>query len=82
MGFGGMSVGSLLLILLIVLLIFGTKKIRNIGNDLGGAVKGFRSAMNEGEKKDDEERGKLESNEGESASAQQAQRETKEHHSS
>ena len=82
MGFGGMSVGSLLLILLIVLLIFGTKKIRNIGNDLGGAVKGFRSAMNEGEKKDGEERGKLESNEGESAPAQQAQRETKEHHSS
>ncbi len=81
MGFGGMSVGSLLLILLIVLLIFGTKKIRNIGNDLGGAVKGFRSAMNEGEKKDSEERGKLESNDGE-APAQQAQRDTKEHHSS
>ena len=79
MGFGGMSVGSLLLILLIVLLIFGTKKIRNIGNDLGGAVKGFRSAMNEGEKNANEERSQLESGNGDSA---QAQHETKERHSS
>lgn len=44
------SPGSLLLILVIVLVIFGTKKLRNIGSDLGGAVKGFRSAMNEAEK--------------------------------
>ena len=41
------SPGSLLLILVIVLVIFGTKKLRNLGTDLGGAVKGFRSAMNE-----------------------------------
>ncbi|MCO4812278.1 MAG: twin-arginine translocase TatA/TatE family subunit [Gammaproteobacteria bacterium] len=41
------SPGSLLLILVIVLVIFGTKKLRNVGSDLGGAVKGFRSAMNE-----------------------------------
>ena len=43
------SPGSLLLILVIVLVIFGTKKLRNLGSDLGGAVKGFRSAMNEAE---------------------------------
>ena len=43
------SPGSLLLILVIVLVIFGTKKLRNLGTDLGGAVKGFRSAMNEAE---------------------------------
>lgn len=49
MGIGGISVGSLLLILVIVLLIFGTKKLRNVGSDLGGAIKGFRSAMKEGE---------------------------------
>ena len=40
---------QLLIILLIVLAIFGTKKLRNMGSDLGGAVKGFRSAMNEAE---------------------------------
>jgi sec-independent protein translocase protein TatA len=43
------SPGSLLLILVIVLVIFGTKKLRNLGSDLGGAVKGFRSAMTEAE---------------------------------
>lgn len=35
-----------ILVLVIVLLIFGTKKLRNIGSDLGGAVKGFKEAMN------------------------------------
>ena len=49
MGIGGISVGSLLLILVIVLLVFGTKKLRNVGSDLGGAIKGFRSAMKDGE---------------------------------
>ena len=43
------SPGSLLLILVIVLVIFGTKRLRSLGTDLGGAVKGFRSAMNEAE---------------------------------
>ena len=41
---------QLLIILVIVLAIFGTKKLRNLGSDLGGAVKGFRSAMNDAEK--------------------------------
>ena len=50
MGLGGISVWQLLIILVIVLAIFGTKKLRNIGSDLGGAVKGFRSAMNEGDR--------------------------------
>lgn len=40
--------GELLLILVIVVLLFGTKKLKNIGTDLGGALKGFRSAMREG----------------------------------
>ena len=47
------SPGSLLLILVIVLVIFGTKKLKNLGSDLGGAVKGFRSAMNEAEEESD-----------------------------
>jgi len=53
MGLEGMSLGSLLLILLIVLVLFGTKKLRNIGSDLGSAVKGFKQAMSEGEELDD-----------------------------
>ncbi|WP_290652301.1 twin-arginine translocase TatA/TatE family subunit [Aquisalimonas sp.] len=55
MGIGGISVGSLLVILLIVLLLFGTKKLRNVGTDLGGAIKGFRSAMKDGEQSGTEE---------------------------
>ena len=47
MGFGGISIGSLLLIMVIVVLLFGTKKLRNMGTDLGGAIKGFKSAMKE-----------------------------------
>ena len=53
MGFGGISVWQLLIILLIVVLIFGTKRLKSIGSDLGGAVKGFRKAMDEGEKEAD-----------------------------
>ena len=48
MGFGGISIWSLILILVIVLLLFGTKRLRNVGTDLGGAIKGFRKAMKEG----------------------------------
>lgn len=49
MGFGGISLWQLLIILLIVVLVFGTKKLRTVGKDLGGAVKGFRDAMEKGE---------------------------------
>ena len=45
----GISIWQLLIILVIVLLLFGTKKLRNIGGDLGGAVKGFKKAVTEGE---------------------------------
>lgn len=45
----GLSPMHLLLILFIVLAVFGTSKLRNIGRDLGGAVKGFKDAMREGE---------------------------------
>lgn len=51
MGLGGISPWSLILILVIVLLLFGTKKLRNLGSDLGGAFKGFKSAMNDEEEK-------------------------------
>ncbi len=47
MGLGGISPFQLLIILVIVLLIFGTKKLRGLGGDLGGAIKGFKKAMKE-----------------------------------
>lgn len=49
MGFGNISIWQLLIVLLIVVVIFGTKKLRSMGGDLGGAVKSFRKAMNDGE---------------------------------
>ncbi len=49
MGFGGISPLSLLLILAIIVLLFGTRKLRNIGGDLGNAIKNFKNAMTSGE---------------------------------
>jgi sec-independent protein translocase protein TatA len=46
----GISPTQLLIILVIVALVFGTKKLRNMGGDLGGAVRGFKKAMNDDEK--------------------------------
>ena len=48
----GPSITQLLIILAIVLVIFGAKRLRNLGSDLGGAIKGFREAMHEGDKGD------------------------------
>lgn len=50
MGIGGIGIWQLVIILIIVLMLFGTKKLRNMGSDLGGALKGFKKAM-----RDDEE---------------------------
>ncbi|MDR3390645.1 MAG: Sec-independent protein translocase subunit TatA [Sulfuriferula sp.] len=46
---GSFSIWHWLIVLAIVLVIFGTKKLRNIGGDVGGAVKSFKDAMKEGE---------------------------------
>jgi len=43
------SITQLLIILVIVIVLFGTKKLRNVGSDLGGAIKSFRTAVKEGE---------------------------------
>lgn len=48
---GSFSVWHWIIVLVIVLLVFGTKKLRNIGSDLGGAVKGFKDGMKNGEEK-------------------------------
>ena len=54
MGASGISVWQLLIVLLIVVLIFGTKRIKNIGGDLGGAIKSFRKGMTEADKAGDD----------------------------
>ena len=45
---GSFSIWHWLIVLVIVMLVFGTKKLRNIGSDLGGAVKGFKDGMKDG----------------------------------
>lgn len=45
MGIGGISIWQLLIILVIIVLLFGTKRLRGIGSDLGSAIKGFRSSI-------------------------------------
>ncbi len=62
----GISIWQLVIILLIVLLLFGAKRLRNVGSDLGSAVKGFKKAMSDEEQ--EKEKGdteKLEKHEGE-----------------
>lgn len=59
MGLGGISIWQLLIVLVIVLLLFGTKRLRGLGGDLGGAIKGFKKAMT------DEEAAKQEAEEAE-----------------
>ena len=61
MGLGGISIWQLLIILLIVVMIFGTKRLKNIGSDLGGAVKGFKKSMEEDDEKSEVETQNLES---------------------
>lgn len=49
----GISVWQLLIILAIVLVLFGAKRLKNVGSDLGGAIKGFKKSMREGEDETD-----------------------------
>lgn len=50
MGLGGISIWQLLIVLVIVVMIFGTKRLRNLGSDLGSAVKGFKKGLTEEDK--------------------------------
>ncbi len=47
MGIGGIGIWQLLIILVIVFMLFGTKRLRGLGGDLGGAIKGFKKAVSE-----------------------------------
>jgi len=50
MGVGGISIWQLLIILVIVVMLFGTKRLRGLGGDLGGAIKGFKESMSDEKK--------------------------------
>ena len=52
MGIGGIGIWQLIIILVIVVMLFGTKKLRTLGSDLGGALKGFKTAMKDENAKD------------------------------
>jgi len=56
MGLGGISIWQLLIVLVIVVLLFGTKKLRSLGGDLGSAIKNFKQSMNDGEKQAEAEK--------------------------
>lgn len=53
----GISVWQLLIVLVIVLLLFGTKRLRTLGSDLGNAVRGFKGAMKDDSASDEDEKG-------------------------
>lgn len=55
MGISGISIWQLLIILAIVVMLFGTKRLRNMGSDLGEAIKGFRNSINDKEEETLEE---------------------------
>lgn len=56
----GLSVWQWLIVLIVIILVFGTKKLKNLGSDLGGAVKGFKEGLKEG-KPEDQDLSSLES---------------------
>lgn len=56
MGLGGIGPLQLLIVLALVLLIFGTKKLRNLGSDLGASIKGFKNAMGDDDKDKDKDK--------------------------
>jgi len=68
---GGISIWQLLIIAVIVVLLFGTKKLRNLGGDLGSAVKGFKNAITD----DKEEKADLEEKSSESLTDQSSTKE-------
>jgi sec-independent protein translocase protein TatA len=77
----GIGMKELLVILAIALLVFGAKKLKSIGSDLGGAVKGFKKAMNEGDEEEEkkaEDMKKLRSDAPDAEFAEKASAEKKE----
>ena len=78
MGLSGISLWQLLIVLLIVVMIFGTKKLKTLGGDLGGAVKGFRKAMSDAEQQSEDPK-KLDQPDAEFSEAAKQDESTKQH---
>ena len=76
--FGNISIWQLLILLLIVVLVFGTKRLRSLGTDLGGAIRGFRKGMEENEDDTQDTAEKLESAESQQSATEQQPESTKE----
>ncbi|HEX7763809.1 MAG TPA: twin-arginine translocase TatA/TatE family subunit [Cellvibrio sp.] len=55
MGISGISIWQLLIVLAIVVMLFGTKRLKTLGSDLGSMIKGFKNSMSDEAKKEDEE---------------------------
>lgn len=55
MGIGGISIWQLLIILAIVVMLFGTKRLRTLGSDMGEMIKGFKNSVTDNKKNDEEE---------------------------
>ena len=70
MGLGGIGIGPLLIILLIVVLLFGTKKLGSLGTDLGSAIRGFKKGLSEDENPDENPENALAKEETDSPDAQ------------
>ena len=84
MGLGGISIWQLLIILAIVVLIFGTKRLKTLGGDLGGALRSFRKAMDTDDAKQEKSETKQIEDEGkggdERKDAEFVEHEEKQHH--
>jgi sec-independent protein translocase protein TatA len=79
MGFGGIGIWQLLIVLVIIILLFGTKKLRSLGGDLGSAIKNFKQSVNDGE---DQAKNKDENILNQSDESTQAKDEHKDKHTS
>jgi len=78
MGLGGISIWQLLIVLAIVVLLFGTKRLKGIGGDLGSAIKGFKKAIDTDEAPKEEEKPQQKIAEDTDASDEKANTEQKE----
>lgn len=74
-GLGGISMWQLLIILVIVILIFGTKRLKTLGGDLGGAIKSFRSSMDEKPAQEEEEEKQIEPSQSDASFSEQSDKE-------
>ena len=78
----GISIWQLLIVLGIVILLFGTKKLRNIGTDLGGAIRGFKKSMNDEESDQDKtDKGSIENQESSTVQESSAEKTEEKTHS-